>query len=168
MKRILQSHRHINQTISSKSKVMTTHFWIGLPYVGANSVFLHILVVALYNLYLNWSPAVTMKLSLVTGGYQPMHRGTALCSMRSELRIRRSSLLLFSRSYSTLNKVMKRILTVWIYLRNWTQFFNWKKGVTSRNAYSLLHGHTYIKYQNQSTFNYFFDHCIPPNQLCPR
>ena len=48
-----------------------------------------------------WSFATTRKFSLTIGGYQAKHWGTALCSILSELIRRRSSVLLFRRSYST-------------------------------------------------------------------
>lgn len=48
-----------------------------------------------------WSLATTRKSSLTMGGYHIKHWGTALCSILSELTSRTSSVLLFTRSYST-------------------------------------------------------------------
>lgn len=62
---------------------------------------LHIFVVTLSNFSLYRSDAISKKCSVVIGGYQAMHVGTPLCSMRSELRINNSPLMLFCRSYST-------------------------------------------------------------------
>lgn len=96
--------KKVSSILSIKEKEETTYFLIGDPYVGPRSVFLHILVVALYSLNLNWSLAVTMKCSFVIGGYHVRHCGTALCSIRSELVIRKLSFELFSKSYSTYRK----------------------------------------------------------------
>ena len=49
-----------------------------------------------------------MKDSLVSGGYQAIASGTALCSMRSWLSRQRSSSLLWERSYSTFQRQGKR------------------------------------------------------------
>ena len=86
---------------SSVALLQETHFCNGEPYVGPSTVFLHLFVVTLYSLNLNWSLAVTRKCSLLSGGYQVMHCGTALCSILSTLVSSRLSFELFSRSYST-------------------------------------------------------------------
>lgn len=56
---------------------------------------------------LYWSEAVRRNCSAVSGGYHAMHIGTAVCSMRTELRMRRLSTVLFFRSYSTYKSAPK-------------------------------------------------------------
>lgn len=79
---------------------------------------LHILVVLLKSFILYWSEATRRNCSAVRGGYQVMHFGTALCSMRSELKMRSLFTPLFSRSYSTYYSVPHKhkevcVLNIW-------------------------------------------------------
>lgn len=62
---------------------------------------LHMLVVLLNSFILYWSEAMRRNCSAVREGYQAMHIGKALCSMRSELKMSSLFTSLFCRSYST-------------------------------------------------------------------
>ena len=79
---------------------------MGLRSIHNYSITIYFINDAWVNIYTKtfsntWSLATTRKSSLTIGGYQVKHWGTALCSILSELMRRRSSVLLFRRSYST-------------------------------------------------------------------
>ena len=59
------------------------------------------LVVLFRSFILCWSEAVRRKRSVLSGGYQVIHCGTALCSTRSALSTNSCCSILLSRSYST-------------------------------------------------------------------